>query len=142
MLRPAQVFGTKSEKRLEIDPAGQGHLFAALSLAAPPTEVPPAETISYRRRKKMRDAAVNETGLRFISEAMSDQFSRQIKSRIGKGIRANPDSPGCHFIALGLAAKSLDRIRSFVPTSGIVEGFLLAQYRIALPNQGQDHTRS
>ena len=64
-----QLFGEKSEKRLDLDPAVQGNLLAALGVATPPppTEAP-AETISYQRRKKVRDAAVNDAGLRFSED--------------------------------------------------------------------------
>ena len=61
-----QLFGRKSEKRLDIDPAGQGNLFSALGVQAPPPpNDTPTETITYQRRKKTRDGAVNDTGLRF-----------------------------------------------------------------------------
>ncbi|MGB7756281.1 MAG: transposase [Salinisphaera sp.] len=58
-----QLFGSKSEKRLEIDPALQPSLFAGLIEDAPPA--PPTETIAVTRRKKTRDGAVNDSGLRF-----------------------------------------------------------------------------
>lgn len=60
-----QLFGTKSEKRLDIDPAVQGNLLDALGVATPPPKPPPTETVTYQRRKKQRDGAVNDTGLRF-----------------------------------------------------------------------------
>lgn len=61
-----QLFGRKSEKRLDIDPAVQGNLLAALGVETPPASLPPSETISYQRRKKPRDAdTVNDSGLRF-----------------------------------------------------------------------------
>ena len=60
-----QLFGSKSEKRLDIDPAVQGNLLAALDVAPPPAKEPPTQTITYQRRKKARDGAVNDTGLRF-----------------------------------------------------------------------------
>ena len=60
-----QLFGSKSEKRLHIDPAVQGNLLDALGVATPPPKPSPTETVSYRRRKKQRDGAVNDTGLRF-----------------------------------------------------------------------------
>ena len=63
-----QLFGRKSEKRLEIDPTVQGNLFAALGVEAPPPNETPTETITYRRRKKARDGAVNDTGLRFSDD--------------------------------------------------------------------------
>ena len=60
-----QLFGRKSEKRLDVDPAVQGNLLAALGVEAPPQPVEPTETITYQRRNKVRDAAVNDSGLRF-----------------------------------------------------------------------------
>ena len=60
-----QLFGTKSEKRLDIDPAVQGNLLAGLGVLAPPPKDTPTETITYQRRQKTRDAAVNDSGLRF-----------------------------------------------------------------------------
>ena len=60
-----QLFGSKSEKRLDIDPAVQGNLLAGLGVLAPPPKETPNETITYQRRKKTRDAAVNDSGLRF-----------------------------------------------------------------------------
>jgi len=60
-----QLFGSKSEKRMDIDPAVQGNLLAGLGVVAPPPKETPTETITYQRRKKTRDAAVNDSGLRF-----------------------------------------------------------------------------
>ncbi len=61
-----QLFGSKSEKRLDVDPAVQGNLLSALGVATPPPpKDEPKETITYQRRKKARDGAVNDTGLRF-----------------------------------------------------------------------------
>lgn len=62
-----QVFGSKSEKRLDMDPAIQADLLAKLNVNNPP---PPKdaeqETVGpYQRRKKSRDGAVNDSGLRF-----------------------------------------------------------------------------
>ena len=61
-----QLFGSKSEKRLDIDLSIQGNLFAALNVATPPPPQDlPTQTITYQRRNKPRDGAVNDTGLRF-----------------------------------------------------------------------------
>lgn len=60
-----ELFGSKSEKRLEVDPAIQGQLFSDLDLDPPP-EPAPKETVTYQRKKKQRDAnTVTDTGLRF-----------------------------------------------------------------------------
>ena len=57
-----QLFGAKSEKRLDVDPAVQGNLLAALGVARPPPPKPlPGETVTYQRRPKARDAAGNES---------------------------------------------------------------------------------
>lgn len=63
-----QLFGAKSEKRLDVDPAVQGDLLAALGVATPPPPAQPTETITYQRRPKARDGALNDTGLRFGAE--------------------------------------------------------------------------
>lgn len=63
-----QLFGEKSEKRLDIDPAVQGNLLSALGVEAPPPKAPDTETITYQRRNKTRDGAVNDSGLRFTDD--------------------------------------------------------------------------
>jgi transposase len=60
-----QLFGRKSEKRLDVDPAVQGNLLNALGVATPPQKQAPTESVTYTRRKKSRDGALNDTGLRF-----------------------------------------------------------------------------
>ena len=61
-----QLFGRRSEKRLEFDLTEQADLFEALGVDdAPATPEVPAETISCRRRRKARGDAANESGLRF-----------------------------------------------------------------------------
>jgi len=64
-----QLFGRKSEKRLDVEPAEQGNLLAALGVETPPAPaVEPLETVSYQRRKKTRDAALTDSGLRFTDD--------------------------------------------------------------------------
>ena len=60
-----QLFGSTSEKRLVFDDVEQASLFAALGIEAAPDAEAPAEEVRYRRRRKRRDGAVNEHGLRF-----------------------------------------------------------------------------
>ena len=62
-----QLFGRKSEKRLEIDPAVQPLLDGLVDPEQTATRPAPAtEIISYERRKKQRDAGcVTDAGLRF-----------------------------------------------------------------------------
>ena len=64
-----QLFGQKSEKRLDLDPEEQLNLLAGLGVKAPPSsDDVPTQTVTYERRAKVRDAAVAESGLRFGSE--------------------------------------------------------------------------
>ena len=82
-----QLFGRKSEKRLDIDPAIQGNLLSALGVATPPPPKDEAkETITYKRRKKRRDGAVNDTGLRF-----GDDVPREIIRVTDPDIEAIPE---------------------------------------------------
>ena len=61
-----QLFGRKSEKRLEFDAREQGNLLFGLGVEAPPEQDDiPTEKITYQRRKKQRAASVNDSGLRF-----------------------------------------------------------------------------
>jgi transposase len=63
-----QLFGRKSEKRLDVDPSVQGNLLKDLGVANPPPKDEPVETVTYQRRKKQRDGAVNDSGLRFTED--------------------------------------------------------------------------
>ena len=70
-----QLFGEKSEKRLDIDPAIQNSLFAQLDIDPPPQKMPETETITYsRKKKKTRDGAVNDSGLRFSDDVPREVF--------------------------------------------------------------------
>ncbi len=60
-----QLFGAKSEKRLEVDPSIQADLLAVLGKDLPAPTKPETEKISYQRRKSRSDRTVTETGLRF-----------------------------------------------------------------------------
>ena len=82
-----QLFGRKSEQRLDVDPAIQGNLLSALGVTPPPTpKDQPKETITYKRRKKTRDGAVNDTGLRF-----GDDVPREIIAVTDPNIEAIPE---------------------------------------------------
>ena len=64
-----QLFGQKSEKRLDLDDEAQLNLLAGLGVEKPPSrDDVPTETVSYERRAKVRDAAVADSGLRFGPE--------------------------------------------------------------------------
>ncbi len=60
-----QLFGRKSEKRLDIDAALQADLLAGLKEAVPQAPPPLTEKITYERRKQRSDTAVTDSGLRF-----------------------------------------------------------------------------
>jgi transposase len=82
-----QLFGAKSERRLDIDPAIQGNLLSALGVAnPPPPKALPAETITYQRRNKVRDGAINDRGLRF-----GDDVPREIIAVKDPAIEAIPE---------------------------------------------------
>ncbi len=91
-----QLFGSKSEKRLDFDPAVQGNLLAGLGVVAPPPKDTPKETITYQRRKKTRDAAVNDSGLRFddsvpvqtihVSDPAIDAIPQALREVIGEKV--------------------------------------------------------
>jgi transposase len=83
-----QLFGEKSEKQLAIDPAVQGNLLSALGVLAPPPKSPPLpeQSIAYTRRAKVRDAAVNDTGLRF-----GEDVTRDVVTIVDSTITAVPE---------------------------------------------------
>jgi len=61
-----QLFGSTSEKRLDVDTSHQADLLSSLGVTLPPNNPQPTERISYERRKKQRNAnTVSDTGLRF-----------------------------------------------------------------------------
>ena len=60
-----QFFGRTSERRREFDDVAQASLFEALGIEVAPSAEAPTEQIRYERRKKCRDGALNEQGLRF-----------------------------------------------------------------------------
>ena len=64
-----QLFGQKSEKRLDLDADAQLNLLAGLGVKEPPArDDVPTHTVSYERRAKVRDAALAQSGLRFGPE--------------------------------------------------------------------------
>ena len=60
-----QLFGARSEKRLEVDPSLQADLLAVLGKDLPAPTKPETVKISYQRRKSRSDKTVTDTGLRF-----------------------------------------------------------------------------
>jgi transposase len=83
-----QLFGRKSEKRLDIDPAVQGSLLQALGVATPPPpKAQPQQSITYQRCQKQRDSAVNDSGLRF-----GEDVPREIIAVTDPQIEAIPEA--------------------------------------------------
>ena len=90
-----QLFGTKSEKQRLIDPAVQGNLLATLGVATPPPQNTPAQTVTYTRRKA-RDNAVTDSGLRFdatvpvntivIGDPAIEALPASVRERIGEKV--------------------------------------------------------
>ena len=68
-----QLFGAKSEKRLEIDPAMQADLLAALGEDLPAHVKPETEKITYERRKSRSDKTVTDTCLLYTSPSPRDR---------------------------------------------------------------------
>lgn len=60
-----QLFGEKSEKRLDVDPAVQPSLLEGLVSEEEPVEIPKQTVAAHERKKKCRDGSVTDTGLRF-----------------------------------------------------------------------------
>ena len=93
------LFGEKSEKRLELDPVEQGNLLSALGLEAPPQfDEPSTHTVTYERRNKVRDGAVNDSGLRFDANVLATRV-RELTPRVWKSLFAHdplPSAPGHH----------------------------------------------
>lgn len=103
-----QLFGEKSEKRLDIDPAVQGSLFAGLGLTLPPKEEAPRETITYQRRKKHHDASVNDCGLRF-----SDDVPKQVIVLTDAEMESLPQGE-CEIIGEKVSYRLAQRTGSYV----------------------------
>ena len=81
-----QLFGRKSEKCLHVDTTVQGNLLVGLGVTPPPPKDEPKETITYQRRKKTRDGAATDKGLRF-----SDDVPREIIAVRDPEIEAIPE---------------------------------------------------
>ena len=59
-----QLFGQKSEKRLDIDPEEQLNLLVGLGVKEPPSlDDVPKQTVTYERSAKVRDAAVADSAV-------------------------------------------------------------------------------
>lgn len=116
-----QLFGNKSEKRLDIDTSHQADLLSGLGMTPPPMDKTPTEQIRYQRRKKQRDAnTVSDTGLRFdegvpmqtievpnpeLAGIASDQLER-ISEKITYRLAQRPGS----YVILKYIRKVLKRI--------------------------------
>ena len=77
-----QLFGQKSEKRLDIDPSEQLNLLAGLGVKAPPSlDDVPKQAITYERRAKVRDSASDNVlersaaDMSFLAGMLVDKFA-------------------------------------------------------------------
>ncbi len=104
-----QLFGEKSERRLDIDPALQRSLFERFDVAVPPEKSAETETITYQRRKKQRDHAVNDSGLRFddsvprevivVTDPVIDSLAESERDKIGEKVTYRlAQRPGSHVV--------------------------------------------
>lgn len=60
-----QLFGQKSEKRLQVDPAIQQSLFDGLVPKVEKVKAPAQQVAAHERKQKMRNGCVTDSGLRF-----------------------------------------------------------------------------
>lgn len=105
-----QLFGRKSEKRIDIDAPHQANLLAGLGLMPQPVTPAKTEIVSYERSKKSRDGSmVSDTGLRFdetvpvetievpnpaladVPEDQQERISEKITYRLAQ-------RPGCYVV--------------------------------------------
>ena len=103
-----QLFGEKSEKRLDIDPAIQESLFAGLGLTLPPKKEETKQTITYERRKKDHDHSVNDSGLRF-----SEDVPIQVIVLTDAEMESLPDGE-CEIIGEKVSYRLAQRMASYV----------------------------
>ena len=105
-----QLFGEKSEKRLELDPVEQGNLLSALGVETPPHfDEPSTHTVTYERRNKVRDGAVNDSGLRFdanvpvktiaVQDPAIEAIPENLREVIGEKVSYRlAQQPGSHVV--------------------------------------------
>lgn len=60
-----QLFGQKSEKRLQIDPAIQQSLFDGMQPKEERAAAPTQKVAAHERKRKVRDGCTTDSGLRF-----------------------------------------------------------------------------
>ena len=105
-----QLFGEKSEKRLDIDPVEQGNLLTGLGVETPPgLDEPSTQTVTYERRSKVRDGAVNDSGLRFdasvpvktieVQDPAIEAIPENLREVIGEKVSYRlAQQPGSHIV--------------------------------------------
>ena len=105
-----QLFGEKSEKRVDLDPVEQGNLLTGLGVEAPPVlDDPSTQTVTYERRNKVRDGAVNDSGLRFnasvpvktieVKDPAIEAIPENLREVIGEKVSYRlAQQPGSHVV--------------------------------------------
>ena len=105
-----QLFGEKSEKRLDLDPVEQGNLLTGLGVETPPgLDEPSTHTVTYERRSKVRDGAVNDSGLRFdasvpvktiaVKDPAVEAIPENLREVIGEKVSYRlAQQPGSHVV--------------------------------------------
>ena len=105
-----QLFGEKSEKRLDLDPVEQGNLLTGLGVETPPgLDEPSTQTVTYERRSKVRDGAVNDSGLRFdasvpvktiaVKDPAVEAIPENLREVIGEKVSYRlAQQPGSHVV--------------------------------------------
>ena len=105
-----QLFGERSEKRLDLDPVEQGNLLTGLGVETPPgLDEPSTQTVTYERRSKVRDGAVNDSGLRFdatvpvktiaVKDPAIEAIPENLREVIGEKVSYRlAQQPGSHVV--------------------------------------------
>ena len=105
-----RLFGEKSEKRVDLDPVEQGNLLTGLGVEAPPVlDEPSTQTVTYERRNKVRDGAVNDSGLRFdasvpvktiaVKDPAIEAIPENLREVIGEKVSYRlAQQPGSHVV--------------------------------------------
>ena len=106
----ASCSGEKSEKRLDLDPVEQGNLLTGLGVETPPVlDEPSTQTVTYERRNKVRDGAVNDSGLRFdasvpvktieVKDPAIEAIPENLREVIGEKVSYRlAQQPGSHVV--------------------------------------------
>ena len=136
-----QLFGQKSEKRLELDDGAQLHLLAGLGVERPPPrDDGPTET--DERRAKVRDAKVAESRLRFGADVpaqtieVTDPVIEAIPASRARGHRREGELSACaaagqlQWNDLLQQSKSIGGVQDFVRRHQLVRAHELTKRNV------------